>query len=204
MVMSLTLWLPLYYYGTALTVPVLWLIFYTLLLVNPLWMYELCLQVFVPCFAHYITISASSLFPHSSCLSQSVCHLFIAFMKPSLRTKLCQAPPPRRRILFAIVAKTDECYKNYIVWRMSGTYTVSWTRHTRCHFKIPSCFQSTCLTEPHLPIKPAVEYRTGSTVHIIVVLPLSAFLRQHPGFGTQKRNMSALQCTIINSLLKSH
>lgn len=72
-----------------------------------------------------------------------------------------------------------------------------------CHFKLPSCFQSTCLTGAHLPIKPTVEYRTGSTVHIIVVLPLYAFLCQHPRFGTQERNMSAIQRAIINSLVKS-
>lgn len=127
MVMSLTLWMASYYCGTAVTVPVWWLIFYTLLLVYPLWMYELCLHVFVPYFVHYITISVCPLFLHSSFLFRSVSPLFIAFMKPSLHTKLCQAIPPRRRIIFAIVAKTDECYKNYIVWRMSGTYTVSWT-----------------------------------------------------------------------------
>ena len=44
------------------------------------------------------------------------------------------------------------------------------------------------LTEPHLPIKPTVEYRTGRSMHIIVVLPLSVFLCQHPGLGTQERN----------------
>lgn len=53
-------------------------------------------------------------------------------------------------------------------------------------------------------LSPAVEYRTGSSVCIIVVLPLFAFLCQHPGFGTQERNMSSIQRAIINSLLKSH
>lgn len=81
MVMSLTLWMASYYCGTAVTVPVLWLIFYTLLLVYPLWMYELCLHVFVPYFVHYITISVCPLFLHSSFLFRSVSPLFIAFYK---------------------------------------------------------------------------------------------------------------------------